>query len=63
MLSKKQQKNIPEQPAVYKAPAPAPAPVMFGFSKQYLAANRKIVEPPSTQRVLPPTPSCGIRWG
>jgi hypothetical protein len=68
MLSKKQQKNIPEQPAVYKAPAPAPAPVMFGFSKQYLAANRKIVEQSTVPRVLPPPPpvvsdGAKMRWG
>ncbi len=61
MLSKKQN----EQKPVNKAPTQSP--ISFGFSKQYLAANRKMID---TQRSIPtpaplPVVSTGakMKWG
>lgn len=63
LMKKQQQQNKTEsQPAGHKAPAP----VIFGFSKQYLAANRKPVETP---RSIPPPPpvvvsdGAKMKWG
>ena len=70
MLSKKQ--NINQESSQVNIPQyKAPAPVMFGFSKQYLAANRKPVEQQrniSAQQApqqRAPTPSDGakMKWG
>ncbi len=48
----------------------APAPMMFGFSKQYMAANRKMVDTSQIQRILPTQPpapvmsdSSKMKWG
>lgn len=61
MLSKKQT----EQAHINKAPAQAP--ISFGFSKQYLAANQKMI---NTQRTIPaPAPphvvsdGAKMKWG
>ena len=77
MLSKKQN-NKQETSQVNTPQYKAPAPVMFGFSKQYLAANRKPVEQmhnipvsqprapqPRAQSQQAPTPSDGakMKWG
>jgi hypothetical protein len=67
MLMKKQQQQNKTDSHVNSSPAnKAPAPVIFGFSKQYLAANRKPAEP---QRSIPTTPpvvvsdGAKMKWG
>ena len=58
MLSKKQNEQTP----VNKAPTQSP--ISFGFSKQYLAANQKLVDRPAPTPP-PPVVSTGakMKWG
>ena len=59
MLLKKQNEQKPVNKALTQSP------ISFGFSKQYLAANRKMVD---TQRNMPPPPpvvstAAKMKWG